>query len=194
MPDFVKKSLNKYQHPTPTKPQHVPTKGTPINYGAKVQAPTPDDNTSLLSPEGIQQVQDTVGTFAWYSRATDPTMAHTLSSIAGRQSKATHQLREELTQLLDYCVTHPDTTVRFNVSDVLLGLHSDSSHLSGPGSKSRTAGHFYLTNKGTKHLDNGTILTSSKIIKQAMGSAGESEMVSLYYSCKNTVPLRTTLK
>ena len=53
MPDFVKKALNKYQHPMPTKPQHAPTKATPINYGARVQAPTPDNDTPLLSPEGI---------------------------------------------------------------------------------------------------------------------------------------------
>ena len=77
---------------------------------------------------------------------------------------------------------------------MVLALHSDASHLSEPGSKSRAAGHFYLTNNGTKDLDNGTILTLSKIIKHVMGSAGESEMASLYYNCKNAVPLKTTLE
>ena len=37
----------------PTKLQHAPTKATPINYGARVQAPIPDNDTPLLSPEGI---------------------------------------------------------------------------------------------------------------------------------------------
>ena len=94
VPDFVKKSLNKYQHPTPSKPQHAPTKATPINYGAKVQAPTPDDETPLLTPEGIRQVQDIVGTFAWYSRATDPTMAQTLSSIDDNPKQHTNFARK----------------------------------------------------------------------------------------------------
>ena len=156
MSGFVKKSLNKYKQ-TPTKPQHAPSKATPINYDAKAQAPTPDDDTPLLSPEGIRQVQDIVGTFAWYSRATDPTMTPTLSLITGRQSKATQQLCEEVTQFLDHCTTHPDAHIRFHASDMVLALHSDTSHLSEPGSKSRAVGHFYLTYKGTKDLDNGTI-------------------------------------
>ena len=94
----------------------------------------------------------------------------------------------------DYCATHPDATFRFHASDMILALHSDASHLSEPGSKSRAAGNFYLTNKGTKDLDNGTILTLSKIIKHVMGSASESEMASLYYNCKKAVPMKTTLE
>ena len=172
----------------------MPTKAARINYGAKVQAPTPDDDSLLLPPEGIRQVQDIIGMFAWYSRVNAPTMAQTLSSIAGRQSKATQQLREEVAQFLNYCTTHPAAQSRFHASDMVIALHSDASHLSEPGSKSRSAGHFYLTNKGTKHLDNRTILTLSKVIKHVMELAGESDMASLYYNCKNTVPLTTTLE
>ena len=73
--------------------------------------------------------------------------------------------------------------VRFHASNMILALHSETSHLSEPGSKSRAAGHFYLTTKGTQDLDSGTILTLSRIITHAIGSAGESDMVSLYYNC-----------
>ena len=194
VPGFVKKSLNKYQHPILAKPQHTPAKATPINYGAKTQEPTPKETLPILSPEGIRKIQDIVGTFAWYSSATDPTMAQTLSSIAGRQTKTTQQLQTEVTQFMDYCATHPDATVRFHASDMIIALHSDASHLSEPGSKSRAAGHFYLTHRGTKDLDNGTILNLSKIIKHVMGSAAESEMASLYYNCKKVVPMKTTLE
>ena len=61
VPGFVKKSLNKYQHPIPAKPQHAPAKATPINYGAKTQEPTPEDTSPILSPEGIRKIQDIVG-------------------------------------------------------------------------------------------------------------------------------------
>ena len=111
--DFFKKALNKHQHPTPPKYQHASTQATPINYGVKSQAPTPGGDSPLLQPERIRQVQDTVGTFTWYSCATDLTMAQTLRSIAGHQSKATQQLREEVIQFLDYCTTHPDAQIRF---------------------------------------------------------------------------------
>ena len=55
-------------------------------------------------------------------------------------------------------------------------------------------GHFYLTNKGDKDLDNGAVLTLTKIIKHVVGSAGEAEVASLYYNCKNAIPLRRALE
>merc|ERR1712086_720537 len=131
---------------------------------------------------------------AWYSRSTDPTVAATLSSLAGRQAKATEQLKQEVHQFLDYCATHPDATVRFMASDMILAIHSDASHLSEPGSTSRAAGHFYVTQKDDRDINNGTILTLSKIIKHVMGSAGESEVAALYYNCKSAIPLRTSLE
>ena len=88
-PGFVKKTLHQLQHPTPSKPQHVPAKAIPIDYGAKHQEAVPEDTSAQLSEGGIKRIQKAVGTFAWYSRAADPIMAKTLTSIAGRQAKAT---------------------------------------------------------------------------------------------------------
>ena len=186
--------MHKLQHPNPTKPQHAPATAAPIQYGAKQQSPVPEDNSPLLSAEQLKRVQEAVGMFAWYSRSTDPIMAKTLSSIAGRQSKATEQLKKELHQFLDYCATHPDAKVRFTASDMILALHSDASHLSEPGSKSRAAGHFYLTKNDDQDLNNGAILTLSKIIKHVMVSASESEVAALFYNCKAALPLRMALQ
>ena len=88
VPGFVAKVLQQYQHPKPSKPQHVPAKAKPIQYGAKIPVEE-RDTTPELSPAGIKRIQDVVGTFAWYSRASDPTMTATLSSIASPQSKPT---------------------------------------------------------------------------------------------------------
>ena len=194
VPNFVKDKLHKFQHPTPPKPQHAPAKAAPINYGSKVQKPTPEDDSPTLSKEGIKRIQEIVGAFAWYSRSTDPTMAATLSSLAGRQAKATEQLKQEVHQFLDYCATHPDATVRFMASDMILAIHSDASHLSEPGSKSRAAGHFYVTQKEDRDINNRTKLTLSKIIKHVMGSAGESEIAALFYNCKAAIPLKIALQ
>ena len=94
---------------------------------------------------------------------------------------------------MDYCATHPDAIIRYHASDMRLALRSDGSYLSEPNSKSRTAGRYYLTKRGIKDLNNGAILTLTKIIKHIIGSAGETEVASLYYNCKNSVVPRRAL-
>ena len=111
------------------KTRHAPTTRTPLNYGVKGQQATPNDDSPILPKEGINIIQEVVGPFAWYSRSIDPTMASTFSSITGRQSTATEQIREEVHQLLDNCTTHPNTAVRYTVSDMIVALHSDASQL-----------------------------------------------------------------
>ena len=192
VPGFTKRALHKYQHPTPKKPQHAPAKAAPIQYGAKVQT-TQHDTSPYISADRIKRIQDVVGTFAWYARACDPTMAATLSSIATRQTKATTNLEGEVKQFLDYCATHPNAGVRFVASDMVLALHSDASYLSEPNSKSRAAGHFFLGKKNDESFNNGAILTLSKIIKHVMTSASEAETAALFYNCKAAAPLRVTL-
>ena len=85
----------KYNIKKPSKPQDAPAKAMPIQYGAKVQK-TQTDTTPKLSVGGIKAIQEIVGMFNWYSRAADPTMSRTLSSITARQAKATTKVREEV--------------------------------------------------------------------------------------------------
>ena len=93
MPGYIPAKLDQCKHPTPEKPQHAHTKAPIINYCQKVQKATPLDASRKLTPQGIKQIQETVGAFAWYARATDPTKSKTLSSIAGRQAEATEKKR-----------------------------------------------------------------------------------------------------
>jgi hypothetical protein len=53
-----------------------------------------------------------------------------LSTIASEQSKGTQQTMQKCKQLLDYLATHPDDTVCFHASDMILNIHSDASYLS----------------------------------------------------------------
>ena len=152
------------------------------------------DTSKPLTKEGIKRIQKAVGTFVWYANATDPTMARTLSSIASKQDKATEQVKAETEWFLDYCHTHPDARVRFVASDMILTLHSDCSFNSEPGSKSRAAGHWYLSKEGNHNLNNGTIMTLSKIIKFVMSSAGEGEAATSYMNCKAALSLRVALE
>eukprot|EP00957_Ditylum_brightwellii_P150524 11461761-Ditylum_brightwellii.AAC.1 len=67
--------------------------------------------------------------------------------------------------MLDYCHTHPNATLRFLASDMILTLHSNASYLSEKKARSRAAGHFYLSNKDDKEFNDGAILTLSTIIR-----------------------------
>ena len=102
-------------------------------------------------------------------------MTRTLTSVAARQARATTKVKEEVKQFLDYCASHPNATLRFLASNMILALHPDASYLSEPESKSRAAGYFYLSNKNNDSLANGAVLTLSKIIKHVMTSASEAE-------------------
>ena len=194
MPGYVPAKLSQYNHPTPAKPQHSPSQASKIIYGQKVQKATPLDTSNKLTPQGIKRIQEIVGAFAWYARATDPTMSKMLSSIAGRQADATENVEKEVKHFMDYCATHPNAVVRFMASDMVLALHSDASYLSEPGAKSRAGGHFYLKNKTDKDTNNGAVLTLSKIIKHVMTSANEAEIAALFLNCKAAIPLRIALE
>ena len=78
-------------------------------------------------------------------------------------------------------------------SNMIFAIHLDASHLSEPGSKSRAAGSFYMNQKEDRGVNNGTILTLSKIIKHVLGSAGESEIAALLYNYKAAIRLNLAL-
>lgn len=107
-------------------------------------------------------------------------MLATLSSIASRQTKATDNLEEEVKQFLGYCATHPNAGIRFVASDMLLAVHPDAAYLSEPDSKSRAAGHHCPSKLNDKEVNNGAILTLTKIIKHVMSSASEAETAALF--------------
>ena len=54
-----------------------------------------------LYDKQIKRVQDIVGTFVWYIRACDPTLAASLSAIASRQTKGAEDVMAACHQLLD---------------------------------------------------------------------------------------------
>ncbi len=152
MPGCIHNALHKYQHPTPTRPQHSPHDWTQPKYGAKVQFTEPEDTTALLDVPAIKRIQQITGTLLYYARAVDPTLLVTLGTIAAQQAKATTTTAKAVQQLLDYAHTHPDATIRYRASDMILRLHSDASYLSEAKARSCAGGHFYLGDPPTnKH-------------------------------------------
>ena len=78
---------------------------------------------------------------------------------------------------LDYCHTHPDATIRYKASDMILWVHSDAGYNNTEGARSRAGGHFYLGNYPDKqHIHNGNILVVAKVIKNVMTSATGAQL------------------
>jgi hypothetical protein len=66
-----------------------------------------------------------------------------LNDIATEQIKATEKNQAATNQLLGYLATHPDATIRYHASDMILHIHSDASYLSVSNALSRLGGFFF---------------------------------------------------
>jgi hypothetical protein len=194
MPGYVEAALHRFQHAVPTKPQHSPYQATLPQYGAKVQHIDEPDTSPLLPKSAITRIQQVIGTFLFYARAVDTTMLVALSTLASEQASVTTKTEAAIQQFLDYCATHPNATVHFVASDMILRVHNDASYLSEPNARSRSGGHFYLGNEtGKPNIHNGDLLEKVEIIKHVMSSTAEAETGALFINRKEAIPLRQTL-
>jgi hypothetical protein len=170
MPGYVEKALQRFTHPSPSRPQHSPHAWTAPNYGASVQYPAPDDTSLPLDSKGITRLQQIIGTFLFYARAVDNTMHVALGTLAAAQTQGTAQTMDAAIQLLNYAATHPDAAVRFSRSDMKLYIHSDASYLSEPKARSKVGGYFYSGNSNESADNpkpNGPIHVESRIMKSS---------------------------
>jgi len=60
-----------------------------------------------LDAADCKHVQEVIGMLLYYARAMDVTMLTALVTLAMQQAKGTKATMEALTQLLNYCTTHP---------------------------------------------------------------------------------------
>jgi hypothetical protein len=89
-----------------------------------------------------------------------------ISSLASQQATATatEDTATKLLQLLNYCATHPNATIRYHASDMILNIHSDAGW------------HFFMSSKprNGEQQHNGAVLTLSTILRMVVGSAAEA--------------------
>ena len=125
MPDYVQKASINFGHSKPSKPQHSPYHTTLIEYGSKTQQQPHTDKSPSLSTEQIRFIQQVIGTFLFFGHAMDPMLAAALSAIASRQNNDTEKLMKATKQLLDYVASHPNPTIRYMASNMILALDTD---------------------------------------------------------------------
>jgi hypothetical protein len=94
-----------------------------------------------------------------------------LNDIVTEQTKATEKTQAATNQLLDYLATHPDATVRYHTSYMILHIHSDASYLSVSNARIRLGGLFFCGDK-SPHEDNlnRSILNVASVIKNVVAS------------------------
>jgi hypothetical protein len=96
--------------------------------------------------------------------------------------------------MLDYLATHPDATIRYHASDMVLHIHSDASYLSVSNTCSRLGGLFFLGNKSpVQETLSGSILNVAAVIKNVVASAAESEAGACFHNAQSGAPFRVTL-
>ena len=196
MPQHVIKALQRFQHLLNNKPTHSPALHVPPTYGAKIQHAPVEEPSDPLSAQDIKLIQEVVGTFLYYSRAMDNTMAVAINDLSQAQTKGTALTMKALTHLISYASTHPDAKIRHHASDMILHIHSDGSYLSLPKSRSRAGGYFFLSNcqdNPSKARLNGPIHIACTVIKNVMASAAETEIAATFINVQEAVPLRCAL-
>ena len=198
MPGYVPKALLALRHPSPARPQHSPHRWTAPVYGQKIQLAN-SDLSPLLDNLGIKRVQQISGVFLYYSRSCNPTIILALNKISNSQSSPTEHTQKACDMLLDYLSTHPNATIRYHASDMVLAVCSDAAYLALPNARSRAAGHFFLTDlPSATSLPpnpklNGAIHVLCKTIRTVAASASEAETGSLFLNAQEAVPIRTAL-
>jgi hypothetical protein len=171
-----------------THPRYV----TPV-YGAKTQYATKDETPPLTAKQCLT-IQKVTGSILYYAREVDPTVLMPLNDIATEQTRATEKTQAATNQFLDYLATHPDATIIYHASDMILHIHSDASYLSVSNARSRLRGLFFCGDKSPQQDTlNGSILNVDSIIKKVIASADESEVGACFHNAQSGAPLRATL-
>jgi hypothetical protein len=117
-----------------------------------------------------------------------------LNDIATEKTKATEKTQAATNQLVDYLATHPDATIRYHASNMILHIHSDASYLSVSNSRSRLGGLFFFGNKSPEQDTlNGSILNVAAVIKNVVASAADSEVGACFHNAQSGAPLRVIL-
>ena len=194
MPGYVEQALHKFQHPTPTKTQDSPYPATVKQYGVKVQLTDPIHTSTRLPTHEIKRLQQIISTLLFYGRAVDPTLLTALSELSSAQATATEATKRACHQFLDYCASHPDGSIHYHASNMILKRHRDSSYLNAFGARTRQGGHLYLRNKSEHDIFNGAVLNLAAIMKMVLSSTAEDKFGAHFHNTKEATPRRTTLE
>jgi hypothetical protein len=137
MHGYIKSALHKYQYPATDRAEHAPHKWNLPVYGANTKYIEDGEEILDLSPKDANRLQQRGCTLLYYDRAVDPTLIMPVNVLASEQTRATADTAVKIIKLLNYCTTHPEATLQYHASDMILNIHTNSSYLSERETKSR---------------------------------------------------------
>ena len=181
MPGYVKTILTEFAHEMPRRPVQAPSKYKPFKFGKEGQKIELPKNLPRLSEKSIKQIQQILRKFLYYGRAVNPTLAHALNDLATKTPNATAEQTNALNHLLNYAATHPDATIRYHASEMILHIHSDASYLTAKNVHSRAGDNFFLSNQDTSNtVYNHPVHLIAKTLRNVISSAAEAELAALF--------------
>jgi hypothetical protein len=183
------------------RPAHDPK--SPIAYVAHTYTSGPQwetiDDTPPLDAAGIQFVQRVVGKCLFFGRMVAPSIELATNTIGATQSKATQATLKAALRLCHYLAWHPDHSITYYPSNMRLTIHSDASHQSEPGSRSRAGGVFFMGNPSFTGLASsdpnrfqGAVATVCKKVPTVCQASSESEYATAYLNAQTGETLRQT--
>ena len=92
--------------------------------------------------------------------------------------------------------THPDATIRYCASQMILQVHTDALYLNEPKARSTARGHYFLGDALTPGKPiklNRAVHVLCVILKHVAASAAEAELSSLFLNNKKVIPIRKAL-
>jgi len=159
---------------------------------------TPDpDHTLALDAADCKRVQEVISVLLYYAWAVDPTLLAALGTLATQQAQSMQATMDALTQLLNYCATHPNAGIHYHASDMVLWAHSNSSYLSAPKGRLHAAGYYFLSSH--QHTtptatdpappDNGPVHVLCQIMHQVVASAAKAKLGALFLNVQVACPM-----
>ena len=136
MPKYIAKQSLNFSHPTPKRPQDSPHAAPDIKYVDALQEPAPDDNSPFLPKTRKEKIEKVVGALLFYGHDIDLTILVALSTIVSQQNQLTEKIEQAINQLLGCLTSHPNETIQYYASEMILQIHSDASYLSEKNSRS----------------------------------------------------------
>ena len=116
-----------------------------------------EDDPESLPLNKVKQkfIQKVTGKCLYLGRPIGCTLLIPLSAIASQQKAPTQRTMQYTEQLLDYTASQKDAVLTYRASGMILAAHSDAEYHNEPGARSRSGGHFYLSNNAEVPPNNG---------------------------------------
>ena len=83
----------------------------------------------------------------FYAKAIDLTILVALRKTSAAQTSGTTESENSIKKLLYYSATHPNETLRYKASRMVIKAHSEVSYFSGSQARSRAGDFFYMVRK-----------------------------------------------